>query len=107
MSTMGRWRGHAPCRGAYDGILIHVSDSVQVVDNVRAIPAPDPTQAVTPVVAIALDTKGPEIRTGLMLDGQDVTLEKGSKATALIPRSSVNPKLSLPWFSRFVMLPCR
>merc|ERR1711871_991302 len=61
----------------------HGSDEYhgEVVDNVRAIPAPEPTQAVTPVVAIALDTKGPEIRTGLMLDGQDVTLEKGSKVT--------------------------
>ena len=49
-----------------------------VIANVRAIPAPPSDKGVTAVVAIALDTKGPEIRTGLMKDDQDVTLEKGS-----------------------------
>jgi len=53
----------------------------QVVDNVRAIPAPPANSGVTQCVAIALDTKGPEIRTGLMLDGVDVILEKGAKVT--------------------------
>jgi len=31
--------------------------------------------------AIALDTKGPEIRTGLFVDSKDVQIEKGSKVT--------------------------
>jgi len=49
----------------------------EVVDNVRKIPPP--SAGITPVVAIALDTKGPEIRTGMMVGGNDVVLEKGSK----------------------------
>jgi len=51
----------------------------QVVDNVRKIPTSDSAQGVTTVVAIALDTKGPEIRTGMMEGGTDVTLVKDSK----------------------------
>lgn len=45
----------------------------ETIDNIRKA-----AEACAPhTVAIALDTKGPEIRTGLMKDGQSVTYEKG------------------------------
>ncbi|KAI9015798.1 pyruvate kinase [Phycomyces nitens] len=44
-----------------------------VLTNARAAAAERPDKAI----AIALDTKGPEIRTGVMRDGNDIPIKKG------------------------------
>ncbi|KAI0788642.1 pyruvate kinase [Abortiporus biennis] len=55
-----------------------------VIDNTRKMIAADPEGRP---VAIALDTKGPEIRTGLMRDGQDISIKAGHEFII-----SVDPK---------------
>ncbi|POW05084.1 hypothetical protein PSTT_09928 [Puccinia striiformis] len=46
-----------------------------VIDNARAAEAAEPGRPL----AIALDTKGPEIRTGLMVDGVDIKIKAGHR----------------------------
>jgi len=53
-----------------------------VIDNAR-----EAARQVGKTVAIALDTKGPEIRTGNFVDGNEYMLEKGASV-----RVSVNPE---------------
>ncbi|THV07674.1 pyruvate kinase [Dendrothele bispora CBS 962.96] len=55
-----------------------------VIDNTRKMVAQDPEGRP---VAIALDTKGPEIRTGLMRDGMDIAVQAGHEFTV-----STDPK---------------
>ncbi|EIM92741.1 pyruvate kinase [Stereum hirsutum FP-91666 SS1] len=55
-----------------------------VIDNTRKMLAADPSGRP---VAIALDTKGPEIRTGLMRDNKDIPIKAGHEFTV-----SVDPK---------------
>lgn len=55
-----------------------------VIDNTRKMVAADPEGRP---VAIALDTKGPEIRTGLMRDNKDIPIKAGHEFTV-----SVDPK---------------
>jgi pyruvate kinase len=57
-----------------------------VIDNTRKMVAANPGGRP---VAIALDTKGPEIRTGLMRDNQDIPIQAGFEFTV-----SVDPKYS-------------
>ncbi|MCK8825768.1 pyruvate kinase [Fuchsiella alkaliacetigena] len=52
------------------------ADHKEMMDNVREVAA-DKGEPV----AILLDTKGPEVRTGLIKDDGEVTLEKGAKFT--------------------------
>jgi len=49
-----------------------------IIDNTREA---EKTLGNGRVLAIALDTKGPEIRTGLLKDGKDIFLEKGVTLT--------------------------
>jgi len=53
-----------------------------VIDNARKA-----ARKVNKVVALALDTKGPEIRTGNFVNGEEVILQSGAKV-----RVSVNPE---------------
>ncbi|KAJ4002420.1 pyruvate kinase [Lentinula boryana] len=55
-----------------------------VIDNTRKMVAADPNGRP---IAIALDTKGPEIRTGLMRDGIDIAVKAGHEFTV-----STDPK---------------
>jgi pyruvate kinase len=48
-----------------------------VIDNTRKMVAAETGRPV----AIALDTKGPEIRTGLMRNGQDIPIQAGHEFT--------------------------
>lgn len=57
-----------------------------VIDNTRKMIAQDPNGRP---VAIALDTKGPEIRTGLMRDGMDIKVAAGHEFIV-----STDPKYS-------------
>jgi pyruvate kinase len=56
-----------------------------VIDNTRKMIAAHPSRPV----AIALDTKGPEIRTGLMRDNMDIAISAGHEFTV-----STDPKYS-------------
>ena len=53
-----------------------------VIDNARKA-----ARKANKVVALALDTKGPEIRTGNFVNGEEVILQSGAKV-----RVSVNPE---------------
>jgi pyruvate kinase len=65
-----------------------------VIDNTRKMIAADP--AGRPV-AIALDTKGPEIRTGLMRDNMDINVQAGHEFTL-----STDPKYTESCDDKFV-----
>jgi len=53
----------------------------EVIANTREMVKQKTKNGVVPAVGIALDTKGPEIRTGMTATGGDVNLVKGSMVT--------------------------
>lgn len=73
------WRGiHHPCFPHLPTVRLNASHGSHeyfksVVDNARAVVASEPGRPL----AIALDTKGPEMRTGTMINDEDVKITAG------------------------------
>eukprot|EP00301_Raphidiophrys_heterophryoidea_P018498 c3492_g1_i1.p1 GENE.c3492_g1_i1~~c3492_g1_i1.p1 ORF type:complete len:538 (+),score=160.64 c3492_g1_i1:95-1708(+) len=61
-----------------------------VIANVRESVEKHPLSLTKKILAIALDTKGPEIRTGMTKDGGDVVLEADSEVTVTVDRAFEN-----------------
>jgi len=61
-----------------------------VIANVRKSVADHPLSIARNVLAIALDTKGPEIRTGMTKDGGDVQLLAGTEVTLTVDKAFEN-----------------
>jgi len=58
-----------------------------VIDNTRAVEAAEEGRPL----AIALDTKGPEIRTGNTVDDQDIPISAGHEMTITTNEECIDP----------------
>jgi len=78
----------------------------EVIANTRAmVAAKTPASGVVPSVAIALDTKGPEIRTGMTASGGDEPLTKGATVTITTDPACLNQCTSELIYMDYTNLP--
>merc|ERR550532_2747038 len=71
-----------------------------VINNAR-----EASKKVNKVVAIALDTKGPEIRTGNFVDGKEYMLESGSKVVISLDPNDKETGTAEKFFVDYLNLP--